>query len=245
MDSLTTAAAAGMRARLESLDLLANNISNAATAGYKADREFYSTYVSAEAAQAAADSRADALTMPVIEKNWTDHAQGVVAMTGNPLDLALSGKGFFSVEGPSGPLYTRDGGFRLSPQGVVESRSGYPLRAEGGGRIRAEPGLPLEFKPDGSVVQSGQALGRIELAAVKDPESLAKEGGNYFRLVDPAGLTKASAQVVQGGLEGSNAGPAESAVRLVSVLRQFEMLQRAVTMGSEMNRKAVEEVARP
>ncbi|MSV30267.1 MAG: hypothetical protein EXQ52_16225 [Bryobacterales bacterium] len=89
-------------------------------------------------------------------------------------------------------------------------------------------------------------MGRLELSDVKKSESLAKEGGNYFRLTDPAGLTKAaSAQVVQGGLEGSNAGPAESAVRLVGVLRQFEMLQRAVAMGGEMNKKAVEEVARP
>ena len=81
---------------------------------------------------------------------------------------------------------------------------------------------------------------------MKKPEAMAKEGGNYFRLTDPAGLTKAdSVQVVQGGLEASNAGPAESAVRLVGVLRQFEMLQRAVAMGGEMNKKAVEEVARP
>ncbi|MSV30266.1 MAG: flagellar hook basal-body protein [Bryobacterales bacterium] len=151
MDPLTITAAGGMRARLESLDLLANNISNAATAGYKADREFYGLYVSEEAALAAADNRSDALTLPVVEKNWTDHSQGVVTMTGNSMDLALSGKGFFSVNGPGGPLYTRDGGLRISALGVVESRAGYPVRSEGGAPIKAEPGIPLEFKPDGSV----------------------------------------------------------------------------------------------
>ncbi len=246
MDSLTITAAGGMRARLESLDLLANNISNAATAGYKADREFYGLYISEDAASDAADGGADALRLPVVERNWIDHAQGAVTLTGNSMDLALSGKGFFSVNGPSGPLYTRDGGLRVSALGVVESRNGYPVRTEGGGQIKAEPGIPLEFKADGSVFQEGQPLGRLELSDVTKPEFLAKEGGNYFRLVDPAGLTKApSVQVVQGGLEASNSGPAESAIRLVNVLRQFEMLQRAVAMGTEMNKKAVEEVARP
>src|ERR1035438_2461215 len=101
MHHRTALAASGLRARMESLDLLANNIANASTGGYKADREFYSLYVGPEAQD---DDAAN--TMPVIERQWTDLSQGSVHPTGNALDMALSGSGFFTVEGPNGPLYT-------------------------------------------------------------------------------------------------------------------------------------------
>src|SRR3954447_13601840 len=87
MDSMTAIAASGLRARMESLDLLANNMANASTGGYKADREFYSLYVAPEASGNEPSS-----TMPLIERPWVDHAQGLLHNTGNPLDLALSGK---------------------------------------------------------------------------------------------------------------------------------------------------------
>lgn len=241
MDQLTITAASGLRARMESLEMLANNISNANTAGYKADREFYSLYASAEA-----QAGGDFATLPVIDRNWTDFGQGVLTATGNPLDLALSGKGFFVANSPAGPLYTRAGNFRLSALGVLETQEGYPLRAVGGKTIQAQPGLPLEFQANGEVTQAGQVLGRLELVEFPKPEAISKRGGNYFRLADPNGapVPAANVELHQGKLESSNSNPAESAVRLVNVLRQFEMLQRAITLGSEMNRRAVEEVAR-
>lgn len=93
MDPLSATAASGLRARMESLDLLANNVANASTGGYKADREFYSLYAAPEAD--------DGSTMPVIERPWVDLSQGVLQTTGNSLDVALNGKGFFSVQAPT------------------------------------------------------------------------------------------------------------------------------------------------
>src|SRR5216684_2898966 len=122
MDQLTATAASGMRSRIESLDLLANNISNANTAGYKADSEFYNLYASADA-----DSQT---TLPNVERNWTDYSQGVVKDTGNPLDVALAGHGFLTADSPGGALYTRNGALRLSPAGVLETADGYPVRAD-------------------------------------------------------------------------------------------------------------------
>jgi flagellar basal-body rod protein FlgF len=227
---------------MESLEMLANNLANAATAGYKGDREFYSLYLAPEAS---APSGASLETLPVIERKWTDHSQGSLLTTGNPLDLALYGRGFFAVNGPATTLYTRDGSFRLSATGELATAAGYAVRAAGGGTIQATYSGPIEVSADGTVSQDGTVLGRLELVDFQDPAALDKQGGSYFRA--QAGATpvvNAEVEVRQGKLESSNVAPAEGAVRLVSVMRQFEMLQKAINIGAEMNRKAIEEVAR-
>jgi flagellar basal-body rod protein FlgF len=242
MDQLTATAASGMRSRIEALDLLANNISNTSTAGYKSDREFYGLYASADAETQS--------SMPNIERNWIDFSQGIVKDTGNPLDVALAGRGFLTADSPGGPLYTRNGSLRLSAAGVLETADGYPLRADTpSGHIQAQLGAgtgSLQIQKDGAVSQDGQILGNLSLADWQKPEVLEKQGGTYFRLVDtnfkpsaPTGM-----ELLQGKLEGSNSGPSETAVQLIGVLRQFEMLQKAVGMAAEMNKKAVEDVAR-
>ena len=241
MEPITAIAASGLRARMESLDLVANNIANASTGGYKADREFYSLYVAPEAA--GNDSLS---TMPVIERPWVDHAQGVLRSTGNPLDVALSGKGFFAVNGPSGPLYTRNGNFRLAVDGKLTSSDGYPVRDSLGAPLTLVPTRPLEIASDGTVTQDGVVTGKLEIVDFTSTAGLSKQGSNYFRVNDPAVRPTAASEtsVEQGHLETSNTGTAESAVRLVNVMRQFEMLQKAVSLGNEMNKKAIEEVAK-
>jgi flagellar basal body rod protein FlgG len=241
MDPLTIAAASGLRARMESLELLANNLANASTAGYKADREFYDLYLAPEASDSP-----EAMRLPLVERQWTDYSQGVLTATGNPLDLALDGRGFFAVNGPGGVLYTRGGTLRVAPDGTLVTQQGYALRDVVDGRpIRLDPGQSFEITPEGGVRQGGQEMGRLEVVDFPQPEALTKLGGNYYHMTDPAQRGRpAAAAVHQAKLEAANFNPAESAVRLVSVLRQFEMLQRALALGGEMNRRAVEEVAR-
>jgi flagellar basal-body rod protein FlgF len=238
MDPITAIAASGLRARMESLDLLANNIANASTGGYKADREFYSLYIAPEA-------EGDT-TMPLIERPWVDHAQGTLHATGNPLDVAISGKGFFAVNGPSGPLYTRNGNFRVSADGKLTSADGYAVRDSQGAAITVRGNRPLEIARDGTITQDGVATSKLEIVDFAATAGLSKQGSNYFRIADPSlRPTAASGSIVQQGqLEAANTGSAEAAVRLVSVMRQFEMLQKAVTLGSEMNKRAIEEVAK-
>jgi flagellar basal-body rod protein FlgF len=235
MDALTIAAASGMRARMESLDMLANNMANADTSGFKTDREFYNLYVSPEAEA----SEGSPATLPVIERPWTDFSQGSLRPTGSPLDLALTGKGFFAVDGPSGSLYTRNGNFRVSPAGRLVTAEGYPVRAVDGTKLQVDPSGAVEVAADGTVNQNGQTLGQIEVADFSDQSSVTKQGASYFRSAIAA-QAASGVEVTQGKLESSNVGPAESAVRLVSVMRQFEMLQKAVTLGGQMNQSAVE-----
>jgi flagellar basal-body rod protein FlgF len=236
MDAIATTAASGMRARMESLDMLANNIANASTAGYKVDREFYSLYSSAVSE--------DGVLSPVIEKPWVDFSQGTLQVTGKPLDLALSGSGFFAVNSPNGPMYTRNGSFQIAASGDVVTAEGYPVQLAGGGTLRSQSSSPMEIGLDGTVKQGGIVHGKLQILDFP-PGSLTKQGASLFRAVEGATSTAAnSTQVQQGKLEGSNVPSAESAVRLVTVLRHFEMLQKTITIGSEMNRRAIEEVAR-
>lgn len=229
---------------MESLELLANNVADASTGGYKADREFYNLYVAPEAGSAGSEDAPAA--MPLIEKPWIDMSQGLVHTTGNPLDLALSGKGFFTVAGSGGPLYTRNGSFHLAADGRLVTTDGYPVRSTTGNDLVLRGSRSVDIASDGTVRQDGQVVGKLEVADFTSTAGLVKQGSNYFRVTDPAArpVPVSATAVEQGKLEAANTGSAESAIRLVNVLRQFEMLQKAVSLGSEMNRQAIEQVAR-
>jgi flagellar basal body rod protein FlgG len=241
MDPITATAASGMRARMESLEMLANNIANAATDGFKADREFYSTYVGAEP-----DTEAATGPMPVIDRPWTDFRPGNVRETGNPLHVAIGSRAFLAVQTDTGPAYTRNGRLQLTPDGSLVSAEGYRIRSAGGGDLKLDTAGPVEIGKDGSIKQNGIPAGQLDLVAFDDLSVLVKRGSSYFRPSDENVKPHAASdpQVLQGKLEDSNVGTAESSVRLVSVMRQFEMLQRAVALGGEMNKRAVEELAR-
>jgi flagellar basal-body rod protein FlgF len=241
MDPMMISAASGMRARMETLELLANNIANAATAGYKSDREFYNLYVAPEANDG---SNPFPTTAPVIGRHWTDFSPGTSNPTGNPLDLALNGKGFFAVDGPGGTLYTRSGSFQISKTGELQTLDGFALRAQGNRHVMLDPSRPVEVSRDGTLLQQGQAVGKLEIADIPKTEDLAKHSGTYFQLNGITPATLQTADIQQGRLENANVQPSESAVRLVTILRQFEMLQKATTVAADMNRRAVEEVAR-
>jgi flagellar basal-body rod protein FlgF len=229
---------------MESLDMLANNIANSSSPGFKVDREFYGLYVSAEAADS--PNGTTPTTLPVVEQQWTDFAQGSIAPTASPADLALSGKGFFVATASSGPLYTRNGSFHLSAQGVLETQDGYPVQAQDGTPIQLDPTKPMEVAPDGTVRQDGQDVAQLAIVDFPDTGALGKQGQSYFRL-DSSTIAPAPAlgtEVQQGKLEAGNTQSAETAVRLVGVMRQFEMLQRAMSIGNDMNKRAVEDVAK-
>jgi len=232
MDPLLISAASGMKSRMESLDMLANNIANTGTAGFKADREFYGLYRQ---------------QLPVIENQWTDFSQGTLTATGNPLNLALSGSGFFALNSPAGVVYTRNGNFQISKSNELATPDGYTLRntLDNGKPIKVDPSQLVEINKDGTVRQNGQDLGRIEVDSL-DAAAISKLGSTYFAMTDPkaAVVTAPAAEVLQGQIEQSNVPVAESAVKLVGVMRQFEMLQKAMNLGSEMSKSAIEQVAK-
>lgn len=233
MDPLLITAASGMKARMESLDMLANNMANSGTNGFKADREFYSMFRQ---------------ELPLIDKHWTDFSQGTVLPTGNPLDLALDGKGFFALNSPAGVVYSRGGSFQVSSSNQLATAEGYTLRnsRNKGQPIAVDPLRSIEIDRAGVVKQNGQEIAQIETAGFGNAnESLGKLGSSYFAQLDGAKPGAAPEAVVkQGSVEQSNVPVTDAAVRLISVMRQFEMLQRAMSVGAEMNKRAIDEVAR-
>jgi flagellar basal-body rod protein FlgF len=242
MDQISVLAAGGMRARMDSLDLLANNIANSSTSGYKGDREFYTVFTSEAANEDPTNMPA---ALPMIQRQWTDFSQGLLEPTNNPMDLGLSGKGFFVVQGPSGPLYTRNGNFQLSTTGAVVTQDGYPLLQQGGLPFETNPAQPIDISLDGTVRQNGQAIGQLQLVDFNDTSVLAKQGNNYFRNGSAQPPVDATAvQVYQGKVEAANVVAAQGAVRLVNVTRQFEMMQKAIAVSNDMGREAIEEVAK-
>jgi len=227
---------------MESLSILANNLANATTTGYKNDKEHYGLFASEEA-----DSPFGSIpTLPTIERQWTDFSQGTLQTTGNALDVALSGPGFFAVNAPGGTLYTRNGNFQTSSSGVLTTAEGFPVRGEGGAKIQLSAGQTVEITSSGSIQQDGCPVGRLEIVNFRSTDSLEKLGGSNFRNADVKNVPMAvsEAQVQQGKVETSNVSVSESAMRLVGVMRQFEMLQKAVLMGVDMNAKAIQEIAR-
>jgi flagellar basal-body rod protein FlgF len=243
MDALMAAAASGIRARMESLDILANNLANSSAAGFKSDQASYGLYVSPEAADSPEGT--NPAILPVVQNRWTDFAQGALIPTGSSMDLALSGKGFFVANTPSGPLYTRGGSFRFSRIGQLQTEEGYYLQGIDGKPILVDSSKPIEVSIDGTVQQDGQEVSQIAVVDFEDPKVLAKRGGNYFKSNASTPPTPASqAEIRQGQLEKGNSDSTHAASSLVTILRQFEALQKAMTIGADMNRRAVEDVAK-
>jgi flagellar basal-body rod protein FlgF len=243
MDQISVMAAGGMRARMESLDLVANNLANSSTSGYKSDGEFYTLFASEAAGED--ETGAGPSAVPMIQRHWTDFAQGLLEPTNNPLDLGISGKGMFVVQGPSGPLYTRNGNFRFSTTGQLVTGDGYPLLQQNGQPFQANSSQPVQVSRDGEISQNGNSIGRIKFAAFPEPMNLLKQGSNYFRnntTLEPAAAK--DIQVFQGKIEASNVSASHGAVRIVGLSRQFEMMQKAITLSNDMGKKAIEEVAK-
>jgi len=244
MNSTLLMVAAGMRSRMESLDVLGNNIANASTSGYKADHEFNRLFWT-ERARSDPDTGAESL-MPVAEATRIDFTQGPLIATEAPLDVALTGPGFLAVDGPGGVLYTRNGHLTRAADGRLVTPDGYALRDTVGAPITVPERGQIEIERHGAVSVDGSTIGRLAIVEFGGQPPLAKLGRNYFSAPanirpGPAGATT----LAQGHLEASNVSAPEAAVRLITVGRHFEMLSRVANLvGNEMDARSVEELGR-
>ncbi|MFN7543196.1 MAG: flagellar hook-basal body protein [Acidobacteriota bacterium] len=250
MDLTTSILASGLRSRAETLDLVANNLANSGTPAFKSELERYALYGSEEALSANGGPDFSALS-PDLRKTWINFGQGVLEETARGLDLALQGPGYFVTESPDGNLLTRNGSFQIGIDGQLRTKEGFKVKLtlpDGQPlppNFRLNPNQSLLFDREGVLRQNNLPVARLDLMTIEDGQKLAKQGNSYFSLSDTAALKKAAQiEVHQGWLEKSNADPTSNSIHLIKISRQFEMLQKALQLHSEMGKRSTEEVGR-
>ncbi|MEW6073614.1 MAG: flagellar hook basal-body protein [Planctomycetota bacterium] len=212
--------AGALHAQQSRLEAIARNLANLSTVGYKRETEALRQHV--------VPGRGGERRGVVIERT-VDFSQGDLRRTGLPYDLALYGEGFFAVEGPDGEMYTRDGSFRLGPDGTLLTAEGHPVAwAELQRPIDPQSAHPPVVDGDGTVRQGGGDIGRLRIVDFADDQKLRPDGQGYWHA--PADLSEATAtaMVHQGALEESNATGIEEMIEMIGVQRQFDSVARAM-----------------
>jgi flagellar basal-body rod protein FlgF len=223
------------------MDIAANNLANVATAGFKADG-----LVLEEADDTAASAQADPQDIRFVRDITVmrDMRQGPIAMTGNPLDVAIEGDGFFMVEGPNGPLYTRDGAFSLTGNGELVTSDGRAVLNSGGTPIVFDPqGENPSIGRDGAIRVGGVEAGRLGVVAFTRPGALSKVGDNLWEAQGQTGGAFEGV-VMQGAIEGSNVRPVLELTRLIEISRAYQSAARIVSGADELRKSAIERLGR-
>lgn len=223
------------------LETAANNMANVTTAGFKADIVLQEE---TNVRPARDSERPHDLRFVRDVGVARDFAAGPLQTTGNPLDLAIQGEGFFVVQGTNGPLYTRDGTFALSANGTLVTQDGSPVLNQGGAPIVLDPrGERPEIGPNGAIRVGGVEVGRIGLVSFAEPGRLAKVGDNRFDAGDEAPVA-AEGAIVQGAIERSNVNAVTQLTQLLEISRAYESASRVVRQGDELRQRAVERLGR-
>ncbi|GBD41810.1 Flagellar basal-body rod protein FlgF [bacterium HR39] len=217
----------------ERLDSIAHNLANVDTPGFRAelDRTMAVPFRTAP--------RESVSYVQLVAKLY-DASEGPIERTGNPLDLAIHGPGFFTVMTADGPAYTRHGHFELDPEGRIVTTEGYALLDENGAPIEVPPGSgPVTVAGDGTISTRAGPLARIRPVSFADPLQLERDAGGLFRSDAPA-IPVEEARIVQGALEGSNVRPVHELTRLIETQRGFEHALRMIETWFDLDRRTTE-----
>ncbi|TCK75488.1 flagellar basal-body rod protein FlgF [Acidipila rosea] len=243
MDSGIYAAFSGLLARTEALDSAASNLANANTHGFRAEREFFRNAIAGPDALNSQLNRT-VNNFGVLGGNQLDFGQGVLAPTGNPLDLAIEGQGFFALQTPNGVRYTRDGSFQRTNQGVLIAATGEPVLDINNKPIIVPSG-EISIGSDGVISVGGATAGKLGVFTFDGPASMQPEGVNRYMPVGGAKPKLSSAGVHQGALESSNQDVIQGTMQLILVQRQSEMMQKALSIfHADFDKTASEDLPR-
>lgn len=249
MNSGLYAALTGNINAMKRLDVVSNNLANANTAGFKKDKLSFEAVLYDT-------GRANSLqggggTTPVFsgETFFTDFSQGSIQQTGNPLDVALEGNGFFEVNGPQGIAYTRQGNFKLDGNGRLVTSEGYPVSPEI--TIPANA-TQVAVGNDGtvSVYMPGEnaptTVGTLRVVDFPKPYALQKTGSALFVPADPQVTPEpmANIKVIQGALEGSNVNAISEMVQIIEASRYFEACTKVIRSFDDMAGKAANDLGK-
>jgi len=214
--------------------LISQNLSNVQTVGYKKDVPLFSTLLS---------QAVDRFPGQKEEESAISFQQGNIEKTGNSLDLAIEGEGFFKVLTPYGIRYTRAGHFKVDREQRLTQADGFPILGKNG-EIRLS-GKEMIVGKDGRIHSDGAEVNRILLVTFNDPTRLRKEGKNLFLAESPEVEREVEfATVLQGYLEQSNVHSVEEMVKLIDALRTYESCMKMIQARDELTGKVVNELGR-
>jgi len=173
---------------------------------------------------------------------YVDHSAGVLEQSERPLDVAIQGDGFFAVDGPEGPLYTRNGRFHLDGNGTLVTIDNLPVRGEGGViSVPVEAGVSrLQIDETGRVIANGQQIGQLELTRFGEPQALLAAGASLFEDPGTARAEQANVQILQGYVEKSNVTPIDELISIMISSRQYEAARKAMTSIDESLQKRID-----
>jgi flagellar basal-body rod protein FlgF/flagellar basal-body rod protein FlgG len=246
VDSGYYAAFTGLLAGTQALELAANNLANISTTGYKAQREFYKSLT-------ASLGNSDPRQMSSLNQAINDYGvlggatvdtqAGTLERTGNDLDLALEGSGFFVVQTKAGLRYTRNGNFRVGTDGqLVTAWGGLVMGDQGPLDI---PSGSISVAADGTISSEGAVVGSLQIVDFPPGTALSAEGNSIYKAAPGSATPATDPRVRQGMLEASNMSPITGTIGLVMIQRQTQLLQQALSIfDNDFDKSAAEELSR-
>ena len=211
------------------LEVSANNIANASTPGFNAEKLLFSDYMVKD------NRKKDAYANDV--SDYRDTSKGAVRMTDNPFDLAITGPGYFLVETPFGTRYTKSGNFQIDAQGTLMTTQGYPVLGNDNGHITIPDNAKrITINGSGQISADGNDVGQVGLAEFKDEQKMERAGDTLFRAKD-APIPADRSRVLQGGLESSNVNAISELVRVQEISRSVGNTAKFVETMYDLQRK--------
>ena len=241
--------ASGMLSTQRRLDIISNNLANANTSGYKKESAVKESFPEMVMQKIEGNSREEIGELGTgvrLEQSYTDFSMGSKRRTGNQLDMAIKGDGFFAVETPTGQKYTKNGNFSLNRDGQIVTQQGYPVLGENGEPIQTIEGRDINIDQDGQVYLGELEADSIQVVDFANREELVKSGENLFTYNgDQADIQQTEDyQLLQGYLEGSNVNTVREMTKMIEVNRLYQAQQRVIKKADSTLDKAVNQVGR-
>jgi flagellar basal-body rod protein FlgF len=225
-------------ALMRQMDVVANNVANVNTTGFKAENILFREYLMPVARDR--DFPTPDQQLSYVEDWGTVHdmTNGAVVETGNPLDVALEGEGFLTVQSPQGERWTRAGSLQIDPTGTLVNLDGYPVLSDLG-QIHFEPGeTDIAIDAGGNVSGSGGQKGHLRIVEFADPQQAAREGNNLYSGGSP--VPAANTRLVQGAIEKSNVSGVSEITQLIRVQRAYETVASLMQRQDDIQRSAIQ-----
>ncbi|MFN2340993.1 MAG: flagellar basal-body rod protein FlgF [Halanaerobium sp.] len=242
-------AASSMDVLEKKTNIRSNNLANVNTNGFKKSegitRSFPEMLLSRIEAGEADQEIGELSTGSYMENSFKDMSQGSFQQTGNKLDFAVEGEGFFVIETEAGERYSRDGNFTINADSELVTQSGNPVLDTEGERIQLIPDQDFSVSADGQITfNNGLQGSQIDLVNFEDESELIQEGDNLYAAQEGAGLAAGDAGIAQGYLEGSNVKIVEEMAKMIKTSRHYESNQKVISGIDETLNKVINEVGR-